>query len=311
MKATRFISLLLIFAILTLSLSSCYVIAGQKMRVVKGTYKLTQYTYTPQYEPKDGYVAKTYDYVNGEEYKFEDYLIVTGEARGYYVHKSADGDNYIKEINLRYEYDTVDTRKINYVIYNDSITGDSDTGMHRLGVMRNSFNYSKSAIDFSIPSLGHDVRTESINISWKKITRSDDVSKVTRLFDDLKYYDYVSFCRRGVYEMIPKDGQTSEYDYFYYVIDTPQANWSAAAYYSPKGTGEQKKKLVGIVREEDDWSAITIDGMRWTTDPLTGDYTVTIGGVEYICSHVSYTPTQTVISNFIADRLAQIGGAET
>ena len=51
--------------------------------------------------------------------------------------------------------------------------------------------------------------------------------------------------------------------------------------------------------------------MRWTTDPLTGDYTVTIGGVEYICSHVSYTPTQTVISNFIADRLAQIGGAET
>lgn len=309
MKAIRFISLLLIFAIFTLSLSSCYVIAGQKMRVVKGTYKLTQYTYTPQYEPKDGYVAKTYDYVNGEEYKFEDYLIVTGEERGYYVHKSADGDSYIKEIKLRYEYDTVDTRKINYVIYNDSITNNADTGINRLGVMRNSFNYSKSAIDYTLPLSKKDVRTESISVSWKKITRSDDVSRVTRLFDDLKYYDFASFGRRGVYELIPKDGQTSGYDYFYYVIDTPQAGWSAAAYYSPVGTDEQNKKLVGIVRNEEDWSSLTIDGNEWTTDPNTGDYVVTIGGVEYICSHVSYTPTQTVIDRFIADRLAQDSGA--
>ena len=63
----RIISLLLIIA-LAVSLSGCYIVSGQKMRAVKGTYKLTTYSYTPQHERREGYTAPSYDYVNGEKY---------------------------------------------------------------------------------------------------------------------------------------------------------------------------------------------------------------------------------------------------
>ena len=273
------------------------------MRVVKGTYRLTNYTHTPQYEPKDGYTAKTYDYVNGKEYMYEDYLIVTGEDRGYYVHKEAGGDNYIKEVTLRYEYDTVDSRKINYVIYNDSSTGKVDSGIYKLGVMKNSFNYSKTPIDVEGSITQRPQRTESINISWKKVT-SSDTSKVTAMFNELKYYDFDSFGRRGIYELIPKDGWISEYDYFYYVIDTPQAGWSAVAYYSLAGSGEQVEKSVSLLRLESDWSSIEVGGAEWITDPTLGSYTVTLDGVEYLCSHVSMRPMETDVEALIESRIA-------
>ena len=292
---------------LVLSMSSCYVISGQKMRVVKGTYKLTNYTYTPQHEQKDGYTAKTYDYVNDEEYMYEDYLIVTGDSRGYYLHKEASGDNYVKEISLRYEYDTVDSKKVNYVIYNDSAALNADTGINRLGVMKNSFNYSKTAIDMTLPISKKNMRTESISISWKKLTRIGDVSYVTGLFNEMKYYDFDSFGRRGIYELTPKnlpEGEVNEYKYFYYVIDTAQEQWSATAYYSLLGSDEQEKRSVSLMRTTDDWSAIEVDGAQWTTDPFSGGYTVTLDGVEYICSQVSRLPLQSVIDGRIADRLA-------
>ena len=278
------------------------------MRVVKGTYRLVTYTYTPQHEPKDGSSAKTYDYVNDKEYMFEDYLIVTGDDRGYYVHKEAGGDNYIKEVTLRYEYDTVDSRKINYVIYNDSATGKVDTGITKLGVMKNSFNYSKTPIDVTGPITQRPLRTESISISWKKVT-SSDTSKVTAMFNELKYYDYDSFGRRGIYELTPKntDGESARYDYIYYLIDTAESEWRATIYYSLAGSGEHVVKNVSLLRSESDWSVIEVGGAEWITDPSIGSYTVTLDGVEYICSHVSNRPLDAVAEALISSRIVVEG----
>ena len=77
----RITSVFLLLAVLTTTVG-CYVISAQRMKNVKGTYKLTQYTYIPQYERKEGYTPRTFDYINDEEYKYEDYLIVTGESIG-------------------------------------------------------------------------------------------------------------------------------------------------------------------------------------------------------------------------------------
>ena len=99
MKKLRSIfAFILVFAAL-LSLTSCYIISAQPMKKVAGTYKLTTYTYTPTYERKEGVTPTTYDYVNDEKYKYEDYLVITGTGNGYYVHKDASGDKYVKEID--------------------------------------------------------------------------------------------------------------------------------------------------------------------------------------------------------------------
>ena len=80
----KLLALALIFSFL-LAATGCYVVQSQKMRDLKGTYKLTTYTYTPKYERKEGYTPKSKDYINGEEYMYEDYLVITGEGKGYYV----------------------------------------------------------------------------------------------------------------------------------------------------------------------------------------------------------------------------------
>ena len=160
----KLLSVILVIA-LAVSLASCYVISGQKMRAVQGTYKLTTYTYTPAHERRDGYTPTTYDYVNGEKYMYEDYLVVTGTSTGYYVHKDASGEAYVKAVTLRYEYDTEDSSKVNYVIFNDSITVNSDEGGdNRLGVNKNAFVYSKAAFDYSELITKRKMRTDSLSV---------------------------------------------------------------------------------------------------------------------------------------------------
>ena len=88
-------SLVLLLAIsIIASLCSCYTISAQKLDNVKGTYKLTHYTYTPSYERKDGYTPTHRNYITDEKYLYEDYLIVTGSNTGYYVHKAKDTEAY-------------------------------------------------------------------------------------------------------------------------------------------------------------------------------------------------------------------------
>ena len=144
----RLLALMLLLSFL-LSAVGCYFISGQRMRNVKGTYKLTHYTYTPKYERREGYTPKTTDYINDEEYKYEVYLVVTGTGTGYYVHKDAGGNAYVKEVTLRYEYSSDDSSKVEYVIFNDAISVNKDDGFNRLGVAKNNLNYTKNAIDYT------------------------------------------------------------------------------------------------------------------------------------------------------------------
>ena len=248
MKNTkRLLSALLIVALLAVSLSGCYIISGQKMRAVKGTYKLTTYTYTPSHERKNGYTPTTYDYVNGEKYMYEDYLIVTGTSTGYYVHTEAGGDNYVKEVTLSYEYDTEDSSKVNYVIYNDSISVNNDEGgTHRLGVNKDSFNYSKSAINYTQLITKKEMSTEAITVRWEKVSKATDLSYVTEKLGNLKYYDYASFANRGIYDLTSTDTTegANEYLYYYMLIDTAKDSYRATAYYQLKDSDEQVKETV-------------------------------------------------------------------
>ena len=111
------------------------------MSELKGTYRLVSYTYTPSHERKEGRTPTTYDYVNDEKYKYEDYLVITGSGRGYYAHRDASGDAYVKEITLNYEYNQENSSRIDYVIYNDALTqGNTAGGISRLGVSGETLN---------------------------------------------------------------------------------------------------------------------------------------------------------------------------
>ena len=306
-KLKKLLSVVLILA-LVISVTGCYVIKGQQMRTVKGTYKLTSYTFTPSYERREGYTPNTRDYVNGEEYKYEDYLVVTGTGTGYYVHKDAKGDAYIKEVTLRYEYDAESSDKVNYVIYNDSISINDDSGGHRLGVTKNAFNYSKAAFDYTELITKRKMRSDSMTVRWEKVSKATDLSYVTELLGDLKSYSYQDFAHRGIYEqtafLLTEDVTAPEYQYFFYVIDTATGSESATVYYALKGSTEQVKKTVSISRATDGSGSMTLDGSLWLLKPMYKDgYTREEGGVEYSLSHVGNSVTDAAIEEMIASRL--------
>ena len=292
MKNTRrIISLVLTVALLLLSLSGCYIVSGQRMKTVKGTYKLTTYTYTPSHERKNGQNIIGYDYVNSEEYKYEDYLIVTGESTGYYVHTEASGDNYIKEVTLRYEYDTEDSSKVNYVTYNDSVSVNSDEGgRHRLGVSKDSFNYSKAAFDYTELITKRQMRTESISVRWEKVSRATDLSYVTELLGNLKYYDYQSFAKRGIYELTQTDTSegADEYLYCYLILDTARDSRGATVYYRLISSDEQVKE--------------TLSGESVTLSSFTG---LEYNGSTFTCLKVSGSISEAYLVELINARLPQ------
>ena len=102
MKRTRILLVLLLVLAFAANMAGCYMVSGQKMDKVKGTYKLTNYTYTPSYERREGYTPNSRDYINDAKYLYEDYLIITGGSTGYYVHKEANAPAYVKEVTLSY-----------------------------------------------------------------------------------------------------------------------------------------------------------------------------------------------------------------
>ena len=304
MKNTRkIISALLIVALLAVSLSGCYIVSGQKMRNVKGPYKLTTYTYTPQHERKSNYTALSYDYVNDERYKYEDYLIVTGTGTGYYVHTEAGGDNYIKEITLSYEYDSEDTSKVNYVTYNDSLSVNSDEGgRHRLGVSKDGFNYYKAAFDYTELFTKREMRTESLSVHWEKVSRATDLSYVNELFGNLPYYEYSAFSYRGIYEItnVYATSSNSDYLYFFCKLDTAKDSLRATLYYQKKDS-EKVVAAVEVVRSADGWDTLTVDGVTWDYDVFSGNYEATYDGTLYSMNNVGWNLN---IDDLIGTRLA-------
>ena len=307
MKIKRLLAILLIVTML-FSTASCYMISGQKMNKVKGTYKLTTYSYTPKHERREGYTPKTYDYINGEEYLYEDYLIVTGSSTGYYVHKQVGQDAYVKEVTLSYEYSQDDSSKVEYIIYNDSITVNGDEGgLNRLGVNRDFLNYSKASFDYKELFTKKEMRSESLSVSWKKVDKATDLSYVEEQLGNLIKYDYKSFSVRGIYHLLTSnntvgdDISENKYQYFYYVIDTAENGIRATAFYALKSSPSTvESREASISRIDDEWNSIKLDGNIWTVDPYTKNcYKANIEGVEYKIVQVSNGISENSIKSII------------
>lgn len=272
MKKVRIVFSVLLVAALLLAMSGCYVVRGQKMSKLKGTYKLTHYTYTPQYEIKGSYRPTSRDYINDERYLYEDYLVITGEGRGYYIHKDANTPAYVKEVTLSYEYNTEDSSKVDYVIFKDVLTTSEEAGINRVAVNGNLLNYSKSSVDL------FGIRTESLSVRWEKVDSATDLSYVKEQLGSMKEYDYNAFGVRGVYELTSStDVETgeyleSQYQYLYIVVDTAKGMRTAKVYYALKETPSQHVVKQYAFSGSEDWSTFTVGATQWTVDPTWGNY---------------------------------------
>ena len=169
----------LLAMIITVCASGCFMVSGQKMKDVKGTYKLTNYIYTPKYERKEGYTPKTVDYL--ADYGYEVYLIVTGNGNGYYVHKDNETPAYAKQALLSYEYDEDDSSMVEFVSYSLDYSGT----WNKFGVTKNKLNYSKPAFDYTELITKKNMRSESVDKDWQKVSSAIDLSYVQSVFSDL------------------------------------------------------------------------------------------------------------------------------
>lgn len=302
--------MLLIVAVL-LGMASCYIISGQKMSRVKGTYKLTHYTYTPSYERKEGYTPNSKNYVEDEEYLYEDYLIITGTSTGYYVHKAVGEEPYVKEITLSYEYDSDDSSKVEYVIYNDSITVNENNGIHRLGVTRNNLNYTKNALDYTELFTKRPMRSEAISVRWERVDKATDLSYVQEQIGSMKTYGYKSFASRGIYELTStveiETGNVLEnpYQYLFYVIDTADGTADAKVVYATKeNPTERVTRTVALSNDSGDWSKIKLDGSEWNVDVLYNTYYYNeLDGIKSTLTCVSQSITDDTLDYIIESRL--------
>ena len=171
MKTMKRLIAVLLVATLFFSLAGCTVINPQRMHRVKGTYKLTQYTFSPQGE--DGSTS-TVDYVLDGDRLYEDYLIVTGEGTGYYVHKSVGADATVTEISLSYQY-VEDGKKIGHVSYGNTDMENPHSGIS-LGVSRNTLAFSQTAIHYVEPFTGRQMSTKGVSVRFERVSRKTDLS---------------------------------------------------------------------------------------------------------------------------------------
>lgn len=174
----RIAAVLLLLAMIA-ALSGCYITSPQWMFRVKGTYRLTSYTVTPNYERREGYTPPTSDYVAGEDYLYEDYLVVTGNGSGYYVHREKGGTAYYEAISLSYEY-AEDSKKVQYVTLSGLTVATLPEGAEKLGVSKHTLGYSKVGINYTEPFTGKEKTTESISVRFERVNRATDLSYVEK-----------------------------------------------------------------------------------------------------------------------------------
>ena len=137
----------------------CYMVSGQKMRNVQGTYELTSYTRT------HGKTNAVTDYLTEDGYKA--FLVVTGTGEGYYVYTDVDTAPTYRKVSLSYEYSAEDGSKVEYVHYRF----EGDTDAQKLGVTRGNLNFSRPAIKFS-----DTVYSDGLSMSWNKVDSAVDLS---------------------------------------------------------------------------------------------------------------------------------------
>ncbi len=262
--------LILIFAVTSFG---CYIVQGQKMKDVKGTYKLTRYVRTPKY--LKGQTPKTTDYIADKGY--EVYLVVTGSGTGYYVHKDNDTVAYSREISMSYEYNEEDSSKVEYVLSNETLLGE-DT---RFAITKNRLNRSLASVTYAEMKIGDLVLVEahtskSFDMDWEKVSKTTDLSYAKSQLGTLKEYDYIGYDKRGIYEMTTYnvDGTSvvdDPYQYYFIMIDTAKGTTTAKVYYALKTDLTPVVETVSFAANSD-YTVFTIDGKTWTVDPSWGTY---------------------------------------
>ena len=160
MKALKFLSLVLILTVVMVFASSCYVTTGTSMKKAKGTYELTGYSIT------NGKTGEVTDKIASDGIKV--YLVVTGEAHGYYIYKDNDTSAYYRDVYLSYEY-SEDSNKVISLTYR--FDGQSADDVQKVGVTSGGLNYSRPHI-----KLSDQVYSNGISMSFKKVSSATDLS---------------------------------------------------------------------------------------------------------------------------------------
>ena len=315
MKKTKIMVILVLIMALVVSMTSCYIISPQRMKDLKGTYKLTRYTYIPSHERKEGRTPTTYDYVNDEKYKYEDYLVITGSGTGYYAHRDASGDAYVKEIRLSYEYNQEKSSHIDYVIYNDALTqGNTTGGTNKLGVSGKTLNYSLNAFDYTELFTKRPMRSEDRSIRWEKVDNATDLSYVTEQMGDLKSYSFDAFALRGIYKQAAYPKQDAyldteaypddPYQYYFFVIDTADGIGTAKVCYALKETPAEQVRQTLPFHLSDDGRTLTIGEQTWSASPSVSNIFIRYeGNIEWQLYIISNSVTDAVLDSLVQSYL--------
>ena len=311
MKVLKRMLAVLLTVSLVMTLAGCYLISAQKMKAVKGTYRLTHYTYIPKHE--QGKTPNTVNYLEDEKYLYEEYLIVTGEGRGYYVHKDANTPAYAKEVTLSYRYSTEDSSRVEYVIFNDALSIHSESGKNRLGVSKNTLGYSLPAIDYTELISKRKMRSEDLTVRWEKVDSSTDLSYAEEQLGALKRYDYQSFGKRGIYEIgVPINTETgdvmaSEYRYAFVVIDPAENATTATAHYARIETPTVPETASVTVTHTGDWATVVLDGVTYTLEPEFGNYYEhESNGARQTLTKVASDLSEDMLSSLIKNRIPDL-----
>ena len=262
----KLISILTAVLFLALAiLPGCYFVNAQKMKNVKGTYKLVTYSRT------DGLTNKTTDYV--EKLGYEEYLIVTGSNMGYFVHKDNNQAAYSVEVRLIYEYDTEDSSLVSRVTYEDSLNSQARA---------NSFGVTKDNLNVSIPRVYVTdwMNSDGYSRSFTKVDNATDLSYVKQQLGTLNEYTYESWKDKGVWEASSYCASVNDYEepYVYYYVAVNGYDNQMTVYYALKtedatpATAQQK-----TVNIPESWQAFTLDGRDWVKVNASYEYQETVG----------------------------------
>lgn len=310
MRRIKYLFATLLVFVIAMASFGCYVIQAQKMKDVKGTYKLVTYTYTPSYERKEGYTPKTTNYITDEDKLYEDYLVVTGEDIGYYVHKDVNTPAYSKGVSLTYMYDDEDTSKVEYVTWNDVFTKNKEDDGHKLGISKNRLNYSLPAYDFTQLITKKKMRSQDLRVNWKKVDDATDLSYVKEKLGEVKEYDYTGFGVRGIYEWFASHDIASStsidngYQYYYIVIDTAKGVTTAKISYALRESPAERVAETVAFAHAEDWTSMTIGDLTWTLDPEWGTYYFTeVDGVIRQIQRYNTDISDQTLDQMIANRM--------
>ncbi len=176
MRKIRLLSLMLALGLLITSVTGCSLVKAEKMEKVKGTYKLTNLKIT------DAETKEVTDCI--VEKGYEEYFIVTGEEKGYYVHKDNQTEQaYYREVWLTYEYDEEDSSLVKSVAYRYSQYGNSYE--YRFGVAYGGLNFSKPPYNPQADWLN---ALDGEEWDWKKESDAIDLSYATEKLGELVAY---------------------------------------------------------------------------------------------------------------------------